>query len=219
VERNHCEGGIPSPQEFEKVMDERFSPTVHEKLRRGRVGIAGLGGLGSHIAVMLARSGVGCLHLVDFDVVELSNLNRQAYRLEHLGMAKTQALSEELKRINPYLDIRTDQLRVTEQNAGEIFRADPIVCEAFDRPQAKAMLVNTLLGETTETVVIAGSGMAGYGSANAISSRRMGRRLCLCGDGTTDIDSGIGLMAARVSICAGHQANAAIRLLLGETQI
>lgn len=201
--------------DFDQVMDGRFSPEIHKKLKEGKVGIAGLGGLGSHIGEMLARSGVGHLHLVDFDIVDLSNLNRQIYRVPHIGRPKTEALKEHLLEINPYLEITVDQVTVTEENAEALFSEDDIICEAFDNPENKAMLINTLLEKCPGKKVIAGSGMAGYGSSNTVITRKIMKNFYLCGDGTTDIDHGTGLMAPRVTICAGHQANMAVRLLLG----
>lgn len=203
-------------EQLQGAMDQRFSREIRQRLAEARVGIAGLGGLGSHIAVMLARTGVGTLHLVDFDVVDLTNLNRQQYFLPQLGQEKTHALCQLLRQINPYLTLLPQTVRVTEENAGELFREDPILCEAFDQPEQKAMLVSTVLEQCPNTTVISGSGMAGYGSANDIHSRKAARRLYLCGDETTDLAPFRGLMAPRVSICAGHQANLAVRLILGE---
>lgn len=132
-------------EQIQCALRERHSAGVQEKLDHARVAVAGLGGLGSNVAFALARIGVGHLHLIDFDRVDLTNLNRQQYFLRHLGMYKTDALKEELLQINPYLDIRTDCIRVTENNLPELFAEDPIVCEAFDSPEAKAMLVNGIL--------------------------------------------------------------------------
>ena len=205
----------PSKKEFEKVMDARFSPQIYEKLKKSRVAVAGLGGIGSHIAVMLARTGIGHLCLVDFDVVDISNLNRQAYGYEHLGMKKTDALKEIILGINPYLEIETKSMKVTEENAAMLFGQYNYVCEAFDRADQKAMLVNTVLENCQTTTIIACSGMAGYGSSNQIVSKKVMNRLYVSGDFTTDIGEGIGIMAPRVTICAGHQANTVVRLILG----
>lgn len=203
-------------EQLQGAMDQRFSREIRQRLAEARVGIAGLGGLGSHIAVMLARTGVGTLHLVDFDVVDLTNLNRQQYFLPQLGQEKTHALCQLLRQINPYLTLLPQTVRVTEENAGELFCEDPILCEAFDQPEQKAMLVSTVLEQCPNTTVISGSGMAGYGSANDIHSRKAAKRLYLCGDEITDLAPFRGLMAPRVSVCAGHQANLAVRLILGE---
>ncbi|EKC70984.1 protein containing UBA/THIF-type NAD/FAD binding fold domain protein, partial [human gut metagenome] len=100
-------------EEIMAALNERHSPEKQALLSEGRVAIAGLGGLGSNVAYALARIGVGHLHLIDFDVVDITNLNRQQYFMEHLGMYKTDALKSLLLKINPYLDIQTDCVKVT----------------------------------------------------------------------------------------------------------
>lgn len=96
-------GVMPPKEELESLMAARHTPKVHDTVKKARVAVCGLGGLGSNIAVMLARTGVGYLKLIDFDIVEPSNLNRQSYYVEHLGMFKTDALKEQIKRINPFI--------------------------------------------------------------------------------------------------------------------
>lgn len=210
---------VPSREEFEEAMDKRFSTEIYNKLKLSEVAVAGLGGIGSNTAVSLARSGIGHIHLVDFDEVDLTNLNRQAYTIEHLGRLKTEALKELLLNINPYLNITTETVKVTEENAVEIFKDYPIVCEAFDNPDNKAILVNTLLANCKDMKIVSSSGMAGYESSNKIETKRIMKNLYLCGDRVTDAYAGIGLMAGRVNICAGHEANMVIRLILGIEEI
>lgn len=210
---------VPSREEFEEAMDKRFSTEIYNKLKKAEVAVAGLGGIGSNTAVSLARSGIGHIHLVDFDTVDLTNLNRQAYTIEHLGRLKTEALKELLLNINPYLNITTETVKVTEENAVEIFKSYPIVCEAFDNPDNKAILVNTLLANCKDMKIVSSSGMAGYESSNKIETKRIMKNLYLCGDRVTDAYAGIGLMASRVNICAGHEANMVIRLILGIEEI
>lgn len=200
-------------EEYNQICDKRFGTEVYEKLRESRVAVAGLGGLGSHIAVMLARSCIGTLRLIDFDYVDISNLNRQEYYVEDIGKPKTECLKEKLLKINPFLHIITDQVRVTGDNAEEIFKEEKIVCEAFDRADQKAMLINSLLEKLPEIQIVSGSGMAGYGRSNEIVTRKAFANLYVCGDGSTD-SAQTGLMAPRVSICAGHQANKVIELIL-----
>lgn len=206
---------IPQKEQFEQALSERYTPEMYEKISRASVAIAGLGGLGSNVAVMLARAGVGHLLLVDFDRVELTNLNRQAYTCNHLGMKKTQALTEILKEINPYIELERKDCCVNGENAAGLFAGYPIVCEAFDKPEYKAMLVNTILEKTKDSVVVSGSGMAGYGSSNEILTQKRMSRLYVCGDGKTELSEDICLMASRVNVCAAHQANMIIRLILG----
>ncbi|MDD7404183.1 MAG: sulfur carrier protein ThiS adenylyltransferase ThiF [Butyribacter sp.] len=209
-----------SKEEIDAALCERHTKEVHTILSAGKVAIAGLGGLGSTIAIALARAGVGHLHLIDFDKVDISNLNRQQYRLKDIGRNKTECLKEIIQDINPYLTIKTDTVRVTEDNIQELFEQEDIICEAFDRPEAKSMLVDgffTYFGQTKK--LVSGSGMAGYASSNLIQTRKINDHFYLAGDMTNGLEKGMSLMAPRVGICAGHQANMIIRLLLGETEV
>lgn len=203
-------------EELDRAFDERFPAKIKEKLAGASVAVAGLGGLGSNIAVNLARSGVGHLLLIDFDDVDVTNLNRQMYMIPHLGMPKTEAMRDILSQINPWLDVRTRQVKITAENARDLLADWPIVCEAFDRPDQKAMLVGTLLAQCPECVIVSGNGMAGFGDANLIRTQQKLRRLYVCGDGTTESAPGAGLMAPRVAVCAGHQANKVLQLILEE---
>lgn len=205
---------MPPKHELEAMMAARHTPGVHQKLKSGRVAIAGLGGLGSNIAVSLARIGVGYLRLIDFDVVEPSNLNRQSYTVHHLGLPKTEALKQQITDINPFIDVDTQAVRITEQNIQGLLGDIDIVCEAFDQPTQKTMLVHTILWELPQVKIVAASGMAGFESANQIVTKRRLNNLYVCGDGVTEARMGQGLMAPRVQICAGHQANMVLRLLL-----
>ncbi|MEE0776666.1 MAG: sulfur carrier protein ThiS adenylyltransferase ThiF [Bacillota bacterium] len=201
-----------------QALAQRIGKETFEKLSQSAVAVVGLGGLGSHIAVMLARSGVGKLFLVDFDTVDITNLNRQAYRISDIGRPKTEALQGILREINPYIEVATAHCKVNEKNAAALFGSYSIVCEAFDVAEEKAMLVNTLLEQCPNTTVISGVGMAGSGSSNDITTKRVMRRLYLCGDGKSDVAQGLGLTAPRVTVCAGHQGNMAVRLILGEEE-
>lgn len=204
-------------EELHAALVERHGADIQQKLDRASVGIAGLGGLGSNIAVHLARLGVGRLVLVDFDTVDVTNLNRQHYTMKDIGVPKTLALLEQLEEINPYLQYEPYTERVIPANVARMFAGCDVVCEAFDRADQKAMLIETLLERLPDAVVVSGSGMAGYGSANAIRTERRFGRLYVCGDGTSDIADGVGLMAPRVAVCAAQQATMVLRLLLGET--
>jgi len=88
---------------------------ISEKLKKAKVCILGLGGLGSNVAILLARSGIGYLKLVDFDIVEASNLNRQQYRISHIGIKKTEAIKTIIKEINPFVEIDTLDIKVDRE--------------------------------------------------------------------------------------------------------
>ena len=203
-----------SREQLDQAFDARFPEEMQTKLRNARVAVAGLGGLGSNIAVMLARSGVGELLLVDFDTVDMTNLNRQMYLIPQLGKPKAEALPEILYQINPYLTYRSVCIKVTPDNVKELFSEYPIVCEAFDKPDQKAMLVRELLMQCPETTVVSGNGMAGYADANEIRTCQVMKRLYVCGDQSTDVGNGIGLIAPRVAVCAAHEANKVLQLIM-----
>ncbi len=211
-------GEVVGKEELEALMSARHTPGVHAKLKGSFVGIAGAGGLGSHVAMALARIGVGRILIVDMDVVEPSNLNRQLYKIDQIGGPKVEALAGNLREANPYVrvDIRNEE--ITIENCVEIFRECDLVIEAFDTPKAKADLINTILSGLPEMRVVAGSGLAGYGPSNSIRTERLGR-LYICGDRQSEAGEGSGLMAPRVMITAGHQANQAVRILLGEENV
>jgi len=209
-------GEIPSPEEFECLMMARHTPGIHQKIRKSVVGIAGLGGLGSAVAIALARIGVGRLILVDFDVVEPSNLNRQQYFIHQIGMPKVEALQENLSKINPYVRVQTYNEKLDRKNVEKIFEEAEVVVEAFDRADEKAMLINTVSEKMPDKYIVAASGVAGYGENNEIKTVRFSSRIFIVGDHKTAAQPGVGLMAPRVGIVAHHQANVVLRVLLGE---
>jgi sulfur carrier protein ThiS adenylyltransferase len=209
-------GETPSPEEFECLMMARHTPGVHQKMKKSVVGIAGLGGLGSTVAMALARIGVGTLILVDFDVVEPSNLNRQQYFVHQIGMFKVKALQETISKINPYVRIQTYNEKLDRNNAERIFKEAEVVVEAFDRAEEKAMLINVISEKMPEKYIVAASGVAGYGDSNEIKTVRFSSKIFIVGDQKTAAQPGIGLMAPRVGIAAHHQANTVLRILLGE---
>lgn len=199
---------------------ERHTKEVQDCLLQSSVAIAGLGGLGSTIAIALARAGVGRLHLIDFDRVDLSNLNRQQYRMKDIGKYKTECLKEIILESNPFIDIELDTIKVNNENIADIFINDHIVCEAFDDSNMKAMLVDGFFANyDKDKKLVSASGMAGCESSNIIVTKKINSRFYLCGDGVTGIEKGACLMAPRVGICAGHQANMIIRLLLGKVDV
>lgn len=207
---------VPTKEEIEAALEFRHTRAVQKKIRSAHVAVCGLGGLGSNIALALARCGVGKLHLIDFDCVDLTNLNRQQYGIGQLGRPKPEALKEELLAVNPYLNIETDWVKLTEENIPEILREDPYICEAFDVPEAKAMLTNCVLTHFPEKYLVGASGMAGYGDSNSIRTRRILSHYYLCGDGISEVSERGGLMAPRVMLCAAHQANKILEIIIKE---
>ena len=207
-------GEIPKADELEALMVARHTPGVHERMKASVVGIAGLGGLGSAVAIALARIGIGTLILADFDLVEPSNLNRQHYLIEHIGAAKTDAIARILANINPYIQVITHKVVLDRNNIPELFQPADAIVECFDRAEAKAMIIQTVAEFMPETYVIGASGLAGYGDSNSIQTMRLGEKIFIVGDLVKAAEPGRGLMAPRVGIAAHHQANLVVTLLM-----
>lgn len=199
----------------EDMIVKRGIKDDEKRLKNARVCILGAGGLGSNIAVSLARSGVGHLKIVDFDIVEPSNLNRQYYFLSHIGKKKVDCLKELISKINPYVDINIQDVRVDESNILEIVKDYDIICEAFDRAEIKSMAISEILSNCKDKVIVSGSGMAGIGNSNDIKTHKKFKNLFICGDYMSDFEEVNGIMSPRVNICAGHQANIILRIVMG----
>ena len=208
-------GVMPEREVLRAMIASRNSPELNLALSKAVIGVAGLGGLGSNIALSLARVGVKKLVLADFDVVEPSNLNRQQYFVRHIGMKKTQALKELINDVNPFVEVETHDIFLDEKNVASVFGECEILCEAFDNVAGKAMILNEAGASLKDKKIIGASGMAGYFSSNLIKTIKFAKNVYLCGDLTNEAKIGQGLMAPRVAICANHEANLAIRLLMG----
>ena len=195
----------------------RHGAARQEKCSRGRVAICGLGGLGSRVAELLTRAGVGYLRLIDFDRLEATNLNRQWYFMEQLGRYKAEALADNLRRITPYAELDVHTVRITEDNLASLLADVDVIVEAFDNATCKAMLVNGVREQFPRCHLVAASGMAGFSSANAMRVRRLSENFYLCGDGRSAADAGDGLYGARVNICSAQEALVVLQLLAGES--
>ena len=204
---------IPTKEEWYAALSERHGEKIQKNFESATVAICELGGLGSNIAFALARAGIGKLILIDFDSVDITNLHRQQYKTSQIGTNKTDALKENLSEIAPYAAIETHSVRISEDNAEVLLEKADIICEAFDDAECKAMLVNLVLERMPEKYLVAASGMAGFGSANTIQTRRISKRFYLCGDGSSDVSETGSLVASRVMLCAAHQAHTVLRIL------
>ena len=209
---------IPSQKEWMDALIVRHGTDLHKRFSSATVAICGLGGLGSHIAVALARAGVGKLILIDFDRVDITNLHRQQYKANQIGFYKADALAENLLEIAPYMELQTVTAKITEENFTDLLKDADIVCEAFDNAEAKAMLVNSVLEQLPRCYLVAASGMAGMNTPNTIKTRKIMKRFYLCGDEVSDVEDTIGLVVSRVMLCAAHQAHTVLRLLAGEEE-
>ena len=204
---------IPTKEEWNNALEERHGKELHTAFSSATVAVCGLGGLGSNIAIALARAGIGKLILIDFDRVDITNLHRQQYKADQIGMYKTDALTVNLREIAPYIELEVHSERITEDNVLTLLKDADIICEAFDDAECKAMLTEIVLTEMRDKYLVAASGMAGLYDANRIKTRKVTSKFYLCGDEESDVADGLGLVSSRVMICAAHEAHTVLRIL------
>lgn len=205
--------------DFRSALIKKHGEKLCFACEKSTVAVCGLGGLGSNAAYLLARAGMKKLLIVDFDKVELSNLNRQHYSLEMLGKYKTDAAEEMIRRFNPFIEIEKFRVRLCPENIEKLLAEADFVIEAFDSAEAKAMLANEVLLKFPEKYLIAASGMAGTGSANEIKTRKIGEHFYLAGDFSSGTDKHEEMLPTRVMLCASAQVHVILRILNGELEV
>ncbi|MGN0732967.1 MAG: sulfur carrier protein ThiS adenylyltransferase ThiF, partial [Emergencia sp.] len=197
---------IPTKGELQDALKERIGEELLDRYEKATVAICGLGGLGSNIAISLARAGVGKLILVDFDTVDITNMNRQQYKVSQIGTSKVEALRDNLLEIAPYIELEHHHTRLDATNYGQLLKDADVICEAFDRAEEKSKLVDFVMENMPDKYLVAGSGMASLRSPNLIKTRRITEKFYLCGDFESDVEVDGSLFAPRVMLCAAHQA-------------
>ncbi len=210
---------IPTKEEMIDALQKRHGEKLQTAFSSATVAVCGLGGLGSNIAIALARAGIGKLILIDFDRVDITNLHRQQYKASQIGEYKTLALAENICEIAPYTALEVHTARINENNLIELLSNADIICEAFDNAESKAMLANAVLEAMPDKFLVAASGMAGLGSANSIKTRKITKHFYLCGDEVSELAESFSLFSSRVMLCAGHQAHTVLRILANEFEV
>ncbi|MBQ8177297.1 MAG: sulfur carrier protein ThiS adenylyltransferase ThiF [Oscillospiraceae bacterium] len=205
-------------QEWYNKLEMRHGKELQQKFSSACIAVCGLGGLGSNVAISLARAGIGKLMLIDFDKVDISNLHRQQYSVSQLGMYKIEAIKHILSEITPYCNVITHTVKLTDENLSLLADCN-IVCECFDNAEYKAMLVNGISENYPEKYIVAASGMSGLHTGNTIQTKKCGKRLYICGDGMSDVADNGTLFAPRVMLCAAHQANTVLRIIAGKFEV
>lgn len=189
------------------------------KIEDKTVLIVGVGGVGGYTATSLARSGIKNIIIIDFDKVDITNINRQQYIINQIGTYKTEALSKYLKQISPYINIIAHTEKLSYDNYEMLLNNADIICEAFDKAEEKSKLSDFVMENMPDKYLVCASGMAGIGSANSIKTRKITDHFYLCGDGVSDILKGDSLFSSRVMLCAAHQAHTVLRIISGQYEI
>jgi sulfur carrier protein ThiS adenylyltransferase len=187
---------------------------IENHLKKFKIGIAGAGGLGSNCAAALARTGLGTLVIADFDKVEPSNLSRQYYFVNQIGMMKADALKDNLLRIRPEIKVVIHNVRLNKENIPAVFAGCHVIVEAFDKSDMKEMLIETVQDEMPGVPLIVGSGMAGWGKNEILKFRQIDETLYVCGDELSEVSEDLPPLAPRVGIVASMQANTVVEILM-----
>ena len=200
--------------EFETAISHFYSPEEFRKLQNSVVGVLGAGGLGSNCAVNLVRSGIRNLIIADYDIVELSNLNRQYYFSSHVEQYKVEALQDVLTAINSNVIVKIYKDKLTTENIPEIYKKADILIEAFDTVEAKSMFLEATISLDVPKIMV--SGLAGIGNSDTLRTKKLGQNLYIVGDEHSGVDNAYPY-APRVAIAAAKQADLALSLLLENT--
>ncbi|MBU1170263.1 MAG: sulfur carrier protein ThiS adenylyltransferase ThiF [Proteobacteria bacterium] len=198
---------------FEQGLLRYLSPADLEKIRAVRVGIAGAGGLGSNCAQHLVRCGFRAFTLVDHDCVDDSNLNRQFFFMDQVGLPKVDMLGTNLRRINPDLDLRLEKVRIDRENMGVLFGDCQVIVEAFDGVASKTMLVEQFMN--SEKLLVTASGLGGFGTTDAIHVRKIRARFFMVGDFISEVNEHCPPLSPRTGIVAAKQADVVLRVVTG----
>lgn len=197
---------------MEQGIARHVGPRVLLRLQQVRIGLAGAGGLGSNCAQTLVRSGFRRFVLVDFDRVEASNLNRQFFFPDQVGLPKVAALAANLSRINPGLELKLHETAITPENVRPLFAGCDAVLECVDDASVKKLLAEAMLPAVP--LFVAASGIAGCGDADRIQTRRLRDNFFLVGDGKTAACRDTPPLAPLVALAAAKQADVVLHFFL-----
>lgn len=197
---------------FEKALENYIGTENLKKIQGTKIGIAGAGGLGSNCAFNLVRSGFVNIKIVDFDVIEASNLNRQFYFSDQIGLPKVDALKTNLTRINPDANVTAQQIKITSENADSIFKDCDVVVEAFDKAEYKALLVENYY--SSGKLLVSASGLAGWGNSDDIKVKKIHRNFYMIGDLQTEVSKENPPISPRVNVTAAKQADVILQYIL-----
>ncbi len=190
---------------------KKIGPEGLQKIENARVGLAGAGGLGSNCAAHLVRIGFKKLTIVDFDTVDPSNLDRQFYFADQVGMKKTEALKANLLRINPDLELVMVDWKLEPGACAGVFQDCSVVAECLDSAETKQALVAELL--PLGCLIVSASGLGGIGSSDNIKVHRIKPNLVIVGDLDSDIETKPAL-SPRVNVASAKQSDVVLEYVL-----
>ncbi|WP_459838029.1 sulfur carrier protein ThiS adenylyltransferase ThiF [Halanaerobaculum tunisiense] len=198
--------------QFEESLQQSLTTEQLDEIQGVTIGIGGAGGLGSNCAFNLVRSGFKNFVIVDFDIIEYSNLNRQFYFRDQVGEKKVAALKKNLLQINSDLNLEIKDTKVTSQNTAQLFTSCDIVVEAFDQVTSKKLLAEKFMN--SNKLLVSAAGLAGWGEGDDIKTKRVKENFYLVGDLETEVSEEVPPMSPKVNIAAAKQADIILNYVL-----
>ncbi len=199
---------------FEKSLTHYMDNKILEALQRVRVGVAGVGGLGSNILHCLVRTGIINFTICDFDKVEPHNLNRQNYTCDDIGKYKVNATEQYLKKINADVEINTYTDKIEENNILSIFGNCDVIFEAFDNAIYKKMLFEKFTGSSK--IVVFGNGIAGIDiiDKEPLTIREIKKDIFIVGDNISEVSKNLAPFASKVMAVASLMSAVGIEAII-----
>ena len=197
--------------DFEKTLVTYLGEKNFQKIQTAIIGIAGCGGIGSNCAFNLVRSGVKNLVLVDFDIIDIKNINRQFYFLDQVGKIKVEALKNNLLRINPDLNLKIFNEKLNRDNIKIIFENCDFIVEAFDVSEYKKMIVEEVA--KIKSGIVSVSGVAGIGRSDDIKTKKINDSFYIVGDMVSDVKENPPF-SPRVNVAAAKQADIVLEYII-----
>lgn len=210
-----------SERELKRYVRQIVIPDIgiegQKKLYDARVLVVGAGGLGSPVLYYLAAAGIGNIGIIDKDVVEMSNLNRQIIHGEtDIGKAKTESAKEKIIQINPHVKVKTYQMKLTENNMPTIIADYDFVIEASDNFETKFLVNDACVAKNIPFVI--GGVYQFEGQMMTVLPRETACYRCVLKDipepGTYPTSCENGIMGTTAGFFGVIQANEAIKYLL-----
>ncbi len=193
---------------------ELISQEDQRILKNATVAVVGLGGLGGYISEGLARLGVGKLILIDFDIFEESNLNRQLFSTEeNLGCSKADAAKERLNLVNSEVHYRFSKERLTEGNALELLKGAKIVVDALDSIETRLILEKAC--HSLNVPLVYGAIGGWYGQVSFIEPGDHTLRLLYPDPNAKGIEKTLGNPSFTPALVASIQVAETVKFLLG----
>lgn len=182
-----------------------------KKIAHAKILVCGAGGLGSTVLTSLSSVGIGTIGIIDNDVLELSNLNRQyIHKCDNLGKVKVESAKQWINEFNPEINVKTYQIRLDENNYQDIIKDYDFIIDCFDSFKSK-FLLNKIAVNTGKTLIHGGV-TEFYGQVTTIIPGKTACLQCILPEEDKYIVKGV--LSPAVSTIASIEAMEAVKLIL-----